>query len=608
MSAARKPELDRRLEAYFATLRPSVLREAFKRSAANWQMYAAVTGSAMAMATGASAAIIGSEIRAITPDPAASVLAAKQFLASSNTPLMNAVRLAIARQNSGTKLFNAAGMKANQASPVQAPSISTGGVVPIFGMESIIQPGEWVSIYGTNLASGTAVWNGDFPTSLDGTSVEIDGKAAYLEFVSPGQINLQAPNDTATGTVSVVVTTAGGSATSTVTLSQFSPSFSLLAAQHVAGIIVRSNGSGAYGKGSYDILGPTGSSFGYPTVAAQAGDVVELFGVGFGPTNPAVPAGAAFSGAAPTIDTIGLYINNVMVSPTFVGLSSAGLYQINLTRSTRPRRGRRSHSGLLSAVCKHNRLPCFRYWAPPPLFRELAAVAARPAFFHRRASLLCRRQVSLRSTQERAERAAETAAQPTAEPGEAARRSAGHTSPGCDLTKAGSIRLTSRKVLLAGWDAADWKVIHPLMDAGKMPNVGRLVENGATGQIATLHPPLSPMLWTSIATGKRPFKHGIHGFSEPTPDGRGVQPVTNLSRRSKALWNIFNQNDLRSVVIGWWPSHPAEPIDGVMVSDHYHRASGPLDEGLAAAGECGSSAGTGRNSGWPARASRPADA
>jgi predicted AlkP superfamily phosphohydrolase/phosphomutase/tetratricopeptide (TPR) repeat protein len=139
--------------------------------------------------------------------------------------------------------------------------------------------------------------------------------------------------------------------------------------------------------------------------------------------------------------------------------------------------------------------------------------------------------------------------------------------------------MTPRKVLLAGWDAADWKVIHPLVDAGKMPNVGRLVENGATGQIATLHPPLSPMLWTSIATGKRPFKHGIHGFSEPTPDGRGVQPVTNLSRKSKALWNILNQNDLRSVVIGWWPSHPAEPIGGAMVSDLYHRASGPLDEG-----------------------------
>ena len=139
--------------------------------------------------------------------------------------------------------------------------------------------------------------------------------------------------------------------------------------------------------------------------------------------------------------------------------------------------------------------------------------------------------------------------------------------------------LPHMKVLLIGWDAADWKAIRPLMDAGKMPNVRRLVENGATGQIATLHPPLSPMLWTSIATGKRPFKHGIHGFSEPTPDGRGVQPVTNLSRKSKTLWNILNQNDLRSVVIGWWPSHPAEPINGVMVSDHYHRANRPLDEG-----------------------------
>ncbi len=139
--------------------------------------------------------------------------------------------------------------------------------------------------------------------------------------------------------------------------------------------------------------------------------------------------------------------------------------------------------------------------------------------------------------------------------------------------------MSSRKVLLVGWDAADWKVIRPLMDAGKMPHVQRLVEHGASGQIATLHPPLSPMLWTSIATGKRPFKHGIHGFSEPTPDGRGVRPVTNLSRTSKAVWNILNQNRLRSVVIGWWPSHPAEPIEGAMISDHFHRAYGSLEEG-----------------------------
>lgn len=135
------------------------------------------------------------------------------------------------------------------------------------------------------------------------------------------------------------------------------------------------------------------------------------------------------------------------------------------------------------------------------------------------------------------------------------------------------------KVLLIGWDAADWKVIKRLMEAGQMPHLQRFVEQGTMGQIATLHPPLSPMLWTSIATGKRPFKHGIHGFSEPTQDGLSVQPVTNLSRKCKAIWNILNQHGLTSTVIGWWPSHPAEPLNGVTVSDHYHRARGPIEQG-----------------------------
>jgi predicted AlkP superfamily phosphohydrolase/phosphomutase/tetratricopeptide (TPR) repeat protein len=135
------------------------------------------------------------------------------------------------------------------------------------------------------------------------------------------------------------------------------------------------------------------------------------------------------------------------------------------------------------------------------------------------------------------------------------------------------------KVLLIGWDAADWKVIHPLMDRGLMPAAKRLVENGVMANLATLSPVLSPMLWTSIATGKRPYKHGILGFTEPTPDGTAVQPVTNLSRKTKAVWNILNQNGKRCHVVGWWPSHPAEPIDGVMVSNHYQRASGPLEQG-----------------------------
>ena len=125
------------------------------------------------------------------------------------------------------------------------------------------------------------------------------------------------------------------------------------------------------------------------------------------------------------------------------------------------------------------------------------------------------------------------------------------------------------KVLLVGWDAADWKVIRPLLDAGQMPNLARFLAQGVRGNLATIYPVLSPMLWTSIATGKRAYKHGIHGFSEPLPDGSGVRPVTLLSRKTKAIWNILNQNGHRSIVVGWWPSHPAEPLNGVMVSNHF---------------------------------------
>src|SRR5438874_7852554 len=132
-----------------------------------------------------------------------------------------------------------------------------------------------------------------------------------------------------------------------------------------------------------------------------------------------------------------------------------------------------------------------------------------------------------------------------------------------------------RKVLFIGWDAADWKVVMPLVDAGKMPNLGRLIEEGICGNIATLQPVLSPMLWTSIATGKRAYKHGIHGFSEPDPRTGGIRPVTNLSRKTKAIWNILNQNGLNTITIGWWPSNPVEELSkGIMVSNDYQRAVG----------------------------------
>jgi predicted AlkP superfamily phosphohydrolase/phosphomutase/tetratricopeptide (TPR) repeat protein len=129
------------------------------------------------------------------------------------------------------------------------------------------------------------------------------------------------------------------------------------------------------------------------------------------------------------------------------------------------------------------------------------------------------------------------------------------------------------KVLVIGWDSADWKIINPLMDAGEMPALQSLVENGVCGNIATLDPPLSPMLWTSIATGMRPHKHGILGFLEPDASGKNLRQTHITSRKVKAIWNILNQEGKKSNVIGWWPSHPAEPINGTMISNFFQTAN-----------------------------------
>jgi len=131
----------------------------------------------------------------------------------------------------------------------------------------------------------------------------------------------------------------------------------------------------------------------------------------------------------------------------------------------------------------------------------------------------------------------------------------------------------AQKVLLLGWDAADWKIIQPLLEAGLMPNLERFVSAGVMGKLLSLQPMLSPMLWNSIATGKRADKHGVHGFTEPDPLG-GVRPVTSTSRRCKALWNILTQSGLRTHVLGWFASHPAEPINGVCVTNQFGLARG----------------------------------
>src|ERR1043165_3586929 len=139
----------------------------------------------------------------------------------------------------------------------------------------------------------------------------------------------------------------------------------------------------------------------------------------------------------------------------------------------------------------------------------------------------------------------------------------------------------AKRVLLLGWDAADWQFLTPLLDSGKMPNLRKLIEGGVSGRIATLQPVLSPILWTSIATGKRGDKHGVLSFIEPKPNGEGIQPVSSYSRKAKALWNLLSQLGKRSVVVNWFASHPAEKIRGAVVSNRFAESalsSLPLDE------------------------------
>jgi predicted AlkP superfamily phosphohydrolase/phosphomutase/tetratricopeptide (TPR) repeat protein len=138
-----------------------------------------------------------------------------------------------------------------------------------------------------------------------------------------------------------------------------------------------------------------------------------------------------------------------------------------------------------------------------------------------------------------------------------------------DITAETMSEALTGKLLLVGWDGADWQMMNPLIDAGRMPNLKRLVEDGVIGNLQTLQPVLSPILWTSITTGKRAYLHGVHGFVEPTPDGTALRPTSSTSRTCKALWNILAQSGKRCHALGWFASHPAENIQGVCVSQMF---------------------------------------
>lgn len=119
-----------------------------------------------------------------------------------------------------------------------------------------------------------------------------------------------------------------------------------------------------------------------------------------------------------------------------------------------------------------------------------------------------------------------------------------------------------------GIDAGEWTAINYMRSKGLMPNMDRLIRGGAYGKLESIHPMFTPVVWTTIATGKAPILHGIRGFRLLNPDTGKKIPVNRTMRRTSAIWNLLTHKGLRSLIVGWYATWPAEKIKGTMISDY----------------------------------------
>jgi len=126
---------------------------------------------------------------------------------------------------------------------------------------------------------------------------------------------------------------------------------------------------------------------------------------------------------------------------------------------------------------------------------------------------------------------------------------------------------TDARLLIVGLDGADWEIIDPLIEQGRLPNLELLVEGGARAKLLSISPMLSPVIWTSIATGVEPSRHGVLDFMVQDADGGQRQPVTSAQRKVPTFWELLSDGGVDVGVVGWWASWPADPVRGYLVSD-----------------------------------------
>ncbi|MCD4690553.1 alkaline phosphatase family protein [bacterium] len=122
------------------------------------------------------------------------------------------------------------------------------------------------------------------------------------------------------------------------------------------------------------------------------------------------------------------------------------------------------------------------------------------------------------------------------------------------------------RVLMFAVDAANWNVVTPMLENGELPNIAKLVREGSYGILTSGEPIQSPQMWTSVATGVVPERHGILGFVAEVPGTDNELPVTNNMRRVKAFWNVLTEEGVSVGIVGWWPSWPVDKVKGFMIA------------------------------------------
>lgn len=136
---------------------------------------------------------------------------------------------------------------------------------------------------------------------------------------------------------------------------------------------------------------------------------------------------------------------------------------------------------------------------------------------------------------------------------------------GCDRLGGPSRPASEAPIFLVALDGLEWDVLLPLLHQGELPVIADLLDRGTYGLLETDRPTFSPILWTTVATGKGKRKHGIRGFVH-RDKGEVKRLYNNWDRRTKAFWNILSDYGRKVAVVGWWMTYPVEPINGVMVA------------------------------------------